>query len=251
MRKLITLTAALLLLFAAGCDITAETINLPVTLSVTLKGEAAELQSKDPSELNYDELHEANWGEDYSVSIKDESLIVDIADREEDEFRYDVKNGYFTGVDHGEFGGGLTFTSGDETYDVLKINTSSILELDGKLYAFTGVAHFFTNIGRVYRLEYDGRWKAKEVIDLEGEPCAYCLDGSKLYLVTMDRLLVIENEAISEILVKDAFWYIGGLYPNSILKYKGSLIIGMRGGIYAYHLSTVRSFWYPIPDKQA
>ena len=66
------------------------------------------------------------------------------------------------------------------------------------------------------------------VADLGDCPMAYLADGPRLWIVTMQGLLLVENGQEDQIL-SHVFWE--GLYPNSIcMDATGTLYVGLRGG---------------------
>ena len=248
MKKIAAILCAFMVISLSACS---QPDIRTMDVHMAQKTELVRLGNEKLPEYDTQAWHEANEAKNYSVSVKGDRVYIGEAARPSDTKQLQVWNGYFTGIDYGEFGGGLDFTSVEGTYKLLDENVVDFIAVDKKYYVLTGLAHLGMDRGKMYRLDfmdYNGRWAAKEILDLQSCPLAYYLDNNNvIYMVTYDSLLHIRDEKISKVLVKDAFWR--GLYPNSVLYLDGRLVIGMWGGVYTYQLSTGQQRWYPIRNK--
>jgi hypothetical protein len=173
--------------------------------------------------------------------------------------------GSLMGVNMGEFGGGLYYKPADSLDSVFYVNGKpgptqqsffrglmiplanplhqrlkgysriangnvlGIFQYKDSLFYLDGLAHMGVVIGGLYSLVVKSdSFAIARVADLGDCPRAYLADESRLWIVTMQGLLVVENGQVDRIL-GHVFW--NGLYPNSIcLDPKGTLYVGLRGG---------------------
>jgi hypothetical protein len=196
-------------------------------------------ESKEWSEANNSMLE---WEVEYNKSLKTEQY-----DGKEINNKLKTSDGYFLGTDKGEFGGDVSFYPNgkkEDKYVIINENFKGFLEINNHFYVFTGLAHMGGSSGSIYKLERkSNKWVKIKVIDLKDAPFAFTLVGKKvLYVVTHSKLLKIENEKVSDIIVKDAFWQ--DLYPNSIVFVDNKVFIGMRKGIAQVDLKTKKMSWY-------
>ena len=174
-------------------------------------------------------------------------------------------NGALMGVNMGEFGGGLYYKPADSSHPVFYVNGKpgptaqsffrglmvpptnpiqqrlkgysliangnvvGIFQYKDSLFYLDGLAHMGLTIGRLYSLIVKrDSFTIARVADLGDCPMAYLADGPRLWIVTMQGLLLVENGQENQIL-SHVFWE--GLYPNSIcMDATGTLYVGLRGG---------------------
>ena len=143
----------------------------------------------------------------------------------------------FIGENKGEFGGGLTAILNDsEKVKLLDENIVKLVEHDGIIYVFTGLAHLGMKRGAVYKIEIINNQPKVERITLLN-------DAPEVVLSRLDSrdgiwFTIVSSEGIStfsprfekfNVLAVNQFW--GGLYPSSAAIYENKLIIGIRSGI--------------------
>jgi hypothetical protein len=144
-----------------------------------------------------------------------------------------IGNGYLEGLDHGEWGGRLTFYPESDLSERTNIieggNIVSIFIFDKNIYALEGTFNLGYSVGKLIRLNQNsGHWEYKIILDLKDKPYAYSIINDEyLYLVTNRTFIKINRALESEIIIENAFWE--SLYPNSIIIINEEAIIGMRG----------------------
>jgi len=182
-------------------------------------------------------------------------------------------NGSLMGVNMGEFGGGLYYKPADSLHPVFYVNgkagptqqsffrglmvpatnplhqrlkgysliangnVKGIFRYKDSLFYLDGLAHMGLVIGGLYSVVVKSdSFSVARVADLGDCPMAYLVDGPRLWIVTMQGLLEIENGQETRIL-SHVFWE--GLYPNSICAGEvGTLYIGFRGGYAEVNVKT-------------
>lgn len=241
MKKSIAFLSLILIIMLSACNYEAPH---PINVKTANRDQLNRLTNEGIPYVASKEWNTASKGKSYSVSIREDNLYVEEAENKNGTNKLEINNGYFLGTNGGEFGGKLTFTSKDNTYTILEENIIGLINFKNTYYVLTGLEHLSMNEGKMYRLEYDNQWTAKQVLDFKSCPYAFYTDSYGFFIVTSDKLLYVQNEKISKILVENAFWK--GLYPNSVIYHDICLVIGMRGGIYTYQLSTDQQRWYPI-----
>ena len=144
-----------------------------------------------------------------------------------------IQGGLLKAIDHGEFGGSLTFTPNDNTQQPIEIkegNVKFVFSFHDKIYFIEGLAHMGFSNGALYELERTGNnFAYKKLIDFEDAPEAFTIYNDQL-LITAHESFYIVKDLKKETVIKHAFWT--GLYPNSIAAFDDeNVFIGMRGGI--------------------
>ena len=223
----------------------------------------------------YDASHCKNG--EWRVSLSDGNVMVSEF-RDFDAFRFDVGDGYFVGINYGEFGGLFTFYPiiGEsyeiETGDIYELEIGEIIEIfsignvigtfsiDNDVYLLEGTSHlmylgYITNVSM-----NNGRWEAGARIDLNELidsnrinlnntcPMAFTFRGDALYLVTGSLILEINKKVATsselELKILAEHEFMGGLSPNSVVEVSDVLYIGMRGGLLTFDLNNKESKWY-------
>jgi len=156
--------------------------------------------------------------------------------------RCDLKlpEGTLIAIDHGEFGGTLTFTPLDSTKKEVRIkegNIKFIFAYRSKIYFIEGLAHGGYSEGTMYELDTVGQsFIYKKILDFEDAPEAFAIYGDKFLIATHENFYVIKNFQ-KELIFKETFW--SSLYPNSIAAFdEANIFVGMRGGIVKIDLIT-------------
>ena len=157
-----------------------------------------------------------------------------------------IQGGLLKAIDHGEFGGSLTFTPNDNTQQPIEIkegNVKFVFSFHDKIYFIEGLAHMGFSNGALYELERTGNnFTYKKLIDFEDAPEAFTIYNDQL-LIAAHQSFYIVKDLKKERLLKNAFWT--GLYPNSIAAFDDeNVFIGMRGGIVKLDLTEDKVVFY-------
>jgi hypothetical protein len=145
-----------------------------------------------------------------------------------------VPGGKLVGVDRGEWGGRLAWVP--ESGSALEIhsgNIQAITEVNGRYYAFGGLAHLGINEGQMFRVDRDeqGRWRAVPVVALSGAPAAVAKGaGDTLLVVTAGALDIVHPDGAHRVAHRNSMWTY--LYPNSVAVARGGTVyVGMRHAV--------------------
>lgn len=221
-----------------------------VYAGTTFTVQAGNLASPSREALNRMNHHlDANF-DGYKVQILDNTIYVELNSRDNwgDQIIHKVEDGYFEGMNRGEFGGNLKFYNDFNEYQILNTNVNFMVEINDQIYVLSGLAHLGLDTGYMYRIEKEEDvWTAKKILDIGSAPYVILADESRLYIVASSKVIMIENEEIKEVMVENAFWE--GLYPNSVVIYDNKLLIGMRGCICTVDISTNELKWYSLTLK--
>lgn len=247
MQTAIKRRTAILKIFAATLLITSILSSCadsaPATIEVKLerKQDFITLKSSPLPKSGSDQWYAYSYADSYYPRVTDNKLYLDSTGAAIPT-RLEVEGGYIEGVDTGEFGGEVTFHSDAESYVLVDDNFRGFVKIGDSLYLLTGLSHMGLDSGYMYKLDFKAsRWTAQKVLNLDACPQSFLVVGDTLYVTTSKKLLKIKSEH-SRTLVRCGFW--DGLYPTTMEYYNNSLIIGMRGGIYTYHLSKRTEHWY-------
>lgn len=153
---------------------------------------------------------------------------------------FQFPNGKLVCVDHGEWGGSLSFVPADTTQQVKEIkkgNIKDVFKLGNEFYILEGLAHLGIRRGALYKLEIkDQEFSYTKLFDFEDAPEAYTVYNNKILIAAHDSFFIVQDSQKNQIL-KDAFW--SSLYPNSIAAFDDqNIFIGIRGGIVKLNLLT-------------
>jgi hypothetical protein len=142
-----------------------------------------------------------------------------------------VNDGWLTGEDAGEFGGGLWWSSADHRQEK-KLSSENVIGFVASskgVLALTGLSHMGADRGMVLRIT-DGPGSQRKVIelaDLGWAPRAFTSESPDSVLVlTTDGLTRVKTSGAVEQLYRTRYHL---LYPNSMtLSASGVIYIGMR-----------------------
>lgn len=145
----------------------------------------------------------------------------------------DIPGGRLKGVDHGEFGGSLTFIPNDNTQQPIEIKEGHVrfvFSFHSKVYFIEGHSHMGFIGGALYELTRTGNnFGYKKLLDFEDAPEALTIYKDRLLIAGYQSFYIVNNFK-TETIFKQTFWT--GLYPNSIAAFDDEhVFIGMRGGI--------------------
>ena len=187
-----------------------------------------EYESDDWRQLNYtqNEIVVENHNGQAIIKLLDKNQV------KGDTCRLIVPDGILLGVDHGEWGGSLTYVPNKKDATQTKIvdgNIHSIFYFQDKIYFTEGLAHLMESQGGLYLLESnDDKFIPHLIANLEDEPEAISVCHDKIIIATFENLYII-RDAKKELIFSKTFW--NSLYPNSIAYIDDqNIFIGMRGG---------------------
>ncbi|WP_281234110.1 hypothetical protein [Flavobacterium gelatinilyticum] len=182
-------------------------------------------ESKEWFKLNYSK-------NDFKVNIVNNKLVIEKNTEKTRECRLETKSGIFSGTDHGEWGGQLTFIPNDSqnTITIKKGNIKFIFLYKGKVYFIEGFAHMGINEGTIYEVNTkEHNLPYKKVVDFDDAAQAFTIYKDKLLIAAYKNFYIVKDFK-KEIVFKNTFWQ--GLYPNSIAAFNNeNVFIGIRSGI--------------------
>lgn len=157
-----------------------------------------------------------------------------------------IAGGSLKGVDHGEFGGSLTFRPDDNSIQPVVIkegNVKFVFSYKNKIYFIEGLAHADYSGGALYELTRNGNnFSYTKLLDFEDAPEAFTIYEGQFLIVAHESFYIVKDLKV-ERLFKHAFWT--GLYPNSIAAFdEENVFIGMRGGIVKLDLTEDKVVFY-------
>jgi len=157
-----------------------------------------------------------------------------------------LPNGTLVGIDRGEWGGALTFSSTDTTMNPVEIKTGNIKFLftfKDKIYFIEGLAHLSMSEGALFELDtVDESFTYKKLLDFEDAPEAFTIYGDKFLIATHENFYVVKDFK-KELVFKGTFW--SGLYPNSIAVIDNkNVFLGIRSGLVKLDLTTKTMKFY-------
>jgi hypothetical protein len=167
-----------------------------------------------------------------------DTLIVRKPTRHElypDQLVFDAGSFNYVGIDRGEFGGGLYVGSPESGRRIFEGNVKFLVPLGDDLYIISGIAHMMTNQGAIHVIRnYREPSAPVQVTLLPNAPMAMTLGKSwdektSFVIAGFSSLMVFVADDELEILAYDTFW--SGLYPSSIVEFKGNYVIGIRSGL--------------------
>jgi len=192
-----------------------------------------EFKLANPPKVWSDDWYKLNNSKnEFKVEITNSKLHIGKAEKN-NECQLKIETGTFLGIDHGEFGGQLTFIPNDKTKSNIKItrgNIKFIFQFKDKIYFITGLAHMSHSAGAMFELNTEeNNFTYKKVIDFDDAPEAFAIYNEKI-LIASDKSFYIVKDLKKTILFKNVFWE--GLYPNSIATFNNeNVFIGIRSGI--------------------
>jgi hypothetical protein len=161
-------------------------------------------------------------------------------------------DGFFLGLNTMENSGALYFyPNGDKNkkYKLLDGYIWDTYRLKNDVYAVASYPEKIPPNGKVLRIKRTlFGWKVVKVIDLDDTPMCYTiLDNNRVLIATQNKLIIIKDNKISEVVIDNAFW--DSLYPNSIACKNGVAYLGMIGGIGRVNLLSKEVDFY-TPKQQ-
>lgn len=203
-----------------------------------VKTKLPKLNSSEKRELNYS-------GYDFDVKILNNKLKVTKA-QSNNKSVLKISNGTIVAINHGEWGGKLTFIPDDKNQSEIVIkegNLKFVFIFNNNIYFIEGLAHGSSNYGDLYQLNYsENKFSYKSIIHFEDSPEAFTIYKNKIYIAGYGNFYIIDNFK-KGVLFRDAFW--SGLYPNSIaIMDEKNVYLGIRSGIVKLNLPKKEVLFY-------
>lgn len=186
-----------------------------------------------------------------AISLLNGELYVENPSESPTSFVEEFDNGYFVGLDLGEFDGWVKYypyhsrLHEEDGIIVCKENCKGIIKVNSQRgYLLTG--EYFQSKGNIYLINFsDDAWTWSEPILLDGYPLAYFISNDGfVYVVTDQNIVQITSNLEVEVIVQSEL--LASIGANSIV-YKDDIIYcGSPMGIYSYSVSSNEEFWYPI-----
>lgn len=196
---------------------------------------------------------------DYSCNIRllNGELYLESKATETTSFVAQFDNGYFVGLDLGEFDGWVKYYPYysnllEELPDTIVSvdNCKGIVKVGSQLgYVLTSCFSGTTpeqSSGTVYKLTCEeGLWKWQDTISLSGAPLAYFVtEDLMIYIVTTRNIVCFsQDQQLHTIVESDLIAAIGA---NSIVYMDQTIYCGSPMGVYSYSISSQTETWYPI-----
>ena len=191
------------------------------------------------------------------VSEKDGKLMISKSFENDTSFTMRADNGYFVGVDMGEYDGWVKYYpypavgDSDASQTVVSENCKGIIKIDNKNgYVLTGLRHILSDCGAIYKLSLPSiheKWEWSKVADLSSVPMAYAYDdeSNSIYIATALELLKYSISTNTVTTLADvSLWEFSGATSMVILG--GKIYLGMGMGIYEYDIATATTAWFPV-----
>lgn len=198
------------------------------------------------------------------VNESDGKLIISKFDEIKESHIMAGNNGYFIGVDLGEFDGFIEYRSyhsaWSEDWDppvkstsekVIPENCRGFVKADNTYgYALTGYSHMFTDNGAIYKLTFptaSTAYTCIKICELSSNPRAYTYDkeSETAYIATANELLSLslKDDTVKELADLS---HLSSLVGRSMVSIDGNIYIGMCTGIFEYDTKTNKTTWYPL-----
>lgn len=219
-RKSFTFLTTLLLFCLTSCEQTS--ISIPKKFVETT-----------PPKVGSPEWFPLNYSKnEFGVKNKNGGLEIKKV-KENDRCDFQLPQGMLTAIDHGEFGGELTYYPSKTAKKSVRIkggNIKFIFEYKNKIYFIDGIAHGTYSGGALYELDTtEGNFKYLKVLEFEDAPEAFTIYNDKFLVATHESFYIVKDFK-KELIFKETFW--NSLYPNSIAAFDdANIFIGMRSGI--------------------
>ena len=192
------------------------------------------------------------------VSISNGKLCISNQNVQPQSFLQQFDNGYFIGVDLGEFDGWVKYypyfsqypESGNEAL-VSTENCCGIIAQDRRNgYILTYKA--LTSFGTVYKIHYseeNSKWEWEVLKSFETTPLAfwYQKDQDILYIATSGTIVSISNDSRVSTIVQSEI--LSDIDVNSIVYDNNSFWCGSSLGVYRYCIEEKTEKWYPMDYK--
>lgn len=194
-----------------------------------------------------------------SVSVSNGMLLISNDSQERKTYLTQFDNGYFVGVDLGEFDGWVkyypyysTLPEAGEPKQVSDQNCRGIITKDRRNgYLLTGDTGGTSGVyqGSIYTLHYseeEARWEWDLLETLDELPLAYSYDRERdmLYVATSGSVISVSGDNTVTVMVSsDLLKSIGA---NSVVFWEGSVWCGSPMGVYQYNIGEKKETWYPM-----
>jgi len=170
-----------------------------IVWQVALKGETVEVKG-----LTFEELYDVYFNSAARTPQFSFGKLRDFPRR-----FVEVDDGFVVGYNKGEWGGKLYWFArdGKSRYRISDHQVTEFVRHGTDLYAFEGLSHLGLDHGSMIKLERrDGRWSARTIAKLAGEPGPYVVDGSERVLIIAggDKLVSLDFAGTQRVLHESA-----------------------------------------------
>ena len=193
-----------------------------------------------------DEWRELNHARnEFGVKIIDNRLNIEkVNERNKAELKID--GGILIGINHGEWGGKLSFVPNNKDKEEIEIkegNIKFVFEFKGKIYFIEGLAHLSFSGGAIFELKKDGQnFSYEKLMEFDDAPEAFTIYKNKFLIATHQNFYVVEDFK-KELVFEKTFW--SSLYPNSIAVVDNkNVYMGIRSGLVKLDLINKKMIFY-------
>ncbi len=149
---------------------------------------------------------------------------------------------WVVGLDLGEYGGGLwTIDAAGRQRALSKENVRDLFQRDGHVIALGGRPVPGSGAAIDVFLDSKGVVRARTLAVFDGYPAVGIRDGNIIFVITNDGLISLRDSG----LVREEFRYpFTALYPNSVVRRPGEILVGMRH--FLLELRQSKDAWSPL-----
>ena len=228
-------------------------------LSLNFISCSGQIQVSIPSNLVESEIPKAyskDWyklndgaNKEFGVSISNNKLVIEEVD-EKNSSELKIDDGKLIGINHGEWGGKLSFVPNKKEKNEIEIkegNIKFVFEFNNKIYFIEGLAHLSYSGGAIFELTKDeDKFTFKKILEFDDAPEAFTIYENKLLIATHKNFYIVENFE-KELIFENMFWT--SLYPNSIavVDYE-NVYMGIRSGLVKINLTEKTVVFYKNID---
>ena len=170
---------------------------------------------------------------DSAIIIHANAYLTPSIHRQSDHFVRRVDDGYLIGVDRGEFGGGLYFSSLDglSTYQIQEyLRIHEIVKFNQRIIATEGLAHMSLNGGSLLEVYREGSWKVRKIAKLPDAPSIVKPYKNNLLIIGHNYISLLTKDLQVLPLVKAPYSW-GAFNATSALIDKDDLYLAIWGGV--------------------
>lgn len=195
---------------------------------------------------------------------------------------YPINYGLLSGIDRGEFGGGLYYRPNNRNSDsfivnnnnkpflkegqcdlfikptspickklegsvkVISDNVKSIFTFKKELYVMCGLMHLSTSLGTLYKLNYDTSGiQYTEFLNLGEAPFVHQVYNGSIYLLLDTKFCKLKSDFSYEVISSNMIW--NSLNPNSLeFGDSNTVFIGVQGGFVIMSLNNGQYEFYKV-----
>ncbi len=170
---------------------------------------------------------------DSAIIVNANAYLTPSIYRQSDHFVRRVDDGYLIGVDRGEYGGGLYFSSlaGLGTYQIQNyLRIHEIVKFNQRIIATEGLAHMILNSGSLLEVYKEGNWKVRKMAALPDAPAIVKPYKTGLLIIGHNYISLLTKDFQVLPLVKAPYSW-GAFNATSALVDKDDLYLAIWGGV--------------------